>query len=152
VISKVGKAEDIRCGLISTITPKALQDQRSGWRKFGFMTRMLPVSYSYSQPTIDAIFNSILQHQYRQEQPFNPNLPNTDTSVKLPENIAADTEILARFLAQAEGTYGFRYQKQLQTLMMGSALFNGRKEVTKDDYDFISGLTLTYFNLNCKAI
>jgi len=153
-ISKVvgNKASDVRCGLISTITPKALGDQRSGWKKFGFMSRMLPVSYSYSISTIDAIFKSILQHQYRHEKPFNPKLPDIDQEVDLPIEFADKTEILARFMGEAEDLYGFRYQKQLQTLMMGSALYNGRHEVNGDDYDFITSLTLDYFNLRCKPI
>jgi hypothetical protein len=113
---------------------------------------MLPVSYSYSASTVDAFFESILQHQYRQETPFNPKLPDTDIEVKLSEDLTSDANILARFLAQAEGIYGFRYQKQLQTLMMGSALYNGRAEVNKEDYDFVTSLTFDYFNLNCKPI
>jgi hypothetical protein len=102
VSQKATKVEDVRCGLITTVTPATLKDQRTGWRKFGFMSRMLPVSYSYSVPTIDAIFNSILKKQYRQETPFKLNLPDQDIEILLPENWAAEAEILARFLAQIE--------------------------------------------------
>ena len=151
-VSKVGKSEDLRCGLITTVTPQALKDQRAGWRKFGFMTRLLPVSYSYSASTIDAIFESILKHQYRQESAFNPKLPTTDVVVELPEDLANDANLLARFLAQSEGIYGFRYQRQLQTLMMGSAMYEGRTKVEKKDYEFITTLTFNYFNLDCKPI
>jgi len=152
VVDKVAKAEDLRCGLISTITPAALKDQRAGWRKFGFMSRMLPVSYSYSMSTVDAIFQSIRNHQYRGERPFHPKLPHTDVEVTLSCDLADSVNILARFLASAEGLYGFRYQKQLQTLMMGSALYNGRTEVNKEDLDFIESFTLDHFNTNCKAL
>lgn len=152
VVDKVAKTEDLRCGLISTITPAALNDQRSGWKKFGFMSRLLPVSYGYSASTVDAIFQSILIHQYKQEKPFNTKLPDNDAEVKLPETYATNASMLARFLAQAEGIYGFRYQKQLQTLMMGCALYHGRSEVNDDDYKFISGLAINYFSLDCKPI
>ncbi|MBN2185936.1 MAG: hypothetical protein JW732_00570 [Dehalococcoidia bacterium] len=148
----MGKAEDIRCGLITTITPEALRDQRAGWKKFGFMTRMLPVSYSYSASTVDAIFESILKHQYRGETPFNSKLPDCDVMVSLPTDLTSEANILARLIAQAEGFYGFRYQKQLQTLMMGSALYKGRGEVNKEDYDFVARLTFDYFNTNCNPI
>lgn len=152
-VTKTAKtAQGLRCGLISTITPAALDDQRAGWRKFGFMTRMLPVSYSYSQTTVDEIFESILKHQYRQEQPYAITLPDHDIPVELPPRIAEEANILVRFLAQNEGTYGFRYQKEIQTLTMGSALFNGRDIVTKDDYEFLSRLTFFYLNTACKPI
>jgi hypothetical protein len=151
-VSKVGKAEDIRCGLITTITPAALRDQRTCWRKFGFMTRMLPVSYSYSAPTVDAIFESMMSHQYRREPSFSPGLPTDDVEVTLPEDLARDVNLLVRFLAMAENIYGFRYQRQLQTLMMGSALYNGRKEVNREDYDFVARLPANYLNLDCRPI
>ena len=89
-VSKTAKAEDLRCGLITTITPAALRDQRAGWRKFGCMTRMLPVSYSYSTSTVDAIYEAILKRQYRQESPFNIKLPDQDMEIIIPEKTASE--------------------------------------------------------------
>jgi len=152
VVDKTAKAEDLRCGLITTITPAALNDQRAGWRKFGFMSRMLPVSYSYSATTVDAIFESICSHQYRHEAPFHAKLPSSDQQVVMPLDLTNEVNVLARFLATAEGLYGFRHQKQLQTLMMGSALYNGRTEVNREDLNFIRDLTLNHFNTNCNAL
>ena len=144
-VQKTAKVEDLRCGLITTITPAALRDQRGGWRKFGFMSRLLPVSYSYSQGTIREIFQSILRHQYRREQPFATKLPDQDLEVHLPENFAGKIQSYAIIFGQAQQLYGFRLQKQLQTLMMGSALYHGRDEVNQEDFDFVRNTVLDYF-------
>ena len=152
VTTRVTTVENLRCGLIATITPDALEDQRAGWRKFGFMSRLLPVSYSYTVDTIGKIYQSILDHQYRQEKPVDPKLPNTDVAVYLPRQFAEAIKPYSMLAAQAEELYGFRIQKQFQTLMMGAALFNGRQTVTEDDYDLIVKLIPKYFNTNCNPV
>lgn len=153
VTNKKAKVDDLRCGLISTITPDALRDQRGGWRKFGFMSRMLPVSYSYSTGTVNKIFDSICSHQYRIESPLTKTLPDQDIVVTVPDYNYMDTlRTLSRVLANVDQLYGFRYQRQLQTLMMASALYDGRTEVNKEDLDFVESLTFDHFNLDCRPI
>jgi hypothetical protein len=48
-------AKPIRCGLIAAITSEEFSDRRHKWERLGFLSRMLPFSYSYSTPTVSKI-------------------------------------------------------------------------------------------------
>ena len=49
------KVEGLNVGLISTITPSILNDSRHRWTRMGFLSRMLPVAYKYSQETAQKV-------------------------------------------------------------------------------------------------
>ena len=129
--------EGLNVGIISTITPEVLRDTRHRWTRMGFLSRMLPIAYRYSQETAQKILESITQREYYQEQPKQLNFPLEKQEVDLPKEQAKKLlPLTKRFnegLDEAERLYGFRYQKQLQVLLEAHALMNGRNKVTDED-------------------
>ena len=153
------KETGLNIGLISTMTPSVLQDRRHGWSRIGFLSRMVPVSYKYSQQTAQKILVSITHQEYHKEKPKALTLPTETAKVALPPRLAkkmlsftrqhaqAEAELNRvemyeglRMLHEAEELYGFRYQKQLQVMLKSRALMKGREEVTQEDVDALGSL------------
>ena len=142
----------IRCGLIAAIASDEFADRRHRWERLGFLSRMIPFSYSYDTPTVNKIFRHIVGLDYLAEKDIQLNLPEENKSIKLPaklaETILPSTTAIAK---QVQGAYGFRLQKQFQALLQASALDHKRRIVNKDDVQRILAL-MDWVNLNESPI
>ena len=125
----------VRCGLISAITKAELDDQRHHWGRIGFLSRIIPFSYSYSILTVKKIFDSILGLQYLDDRPIQLRLPKHNVRISLPRKYAQSIVPSTAVIAKAQDTYGFRLQKQFQALLQASALEKCRKSVNSQDVD-----------------
>jgi hypothetical protein len=67
-------------GIIGCIAPNPLEDNRRHWKNIGFMSRMIPFSWSYSKDSIKAIEESIQYQQYHEDKPIVLELPVKTTS------------------------------------------------------------------------
>ncbi|MBI4896084.1 MAG: hypothetical protein HY832_00870 [Candidatus Aenigmarchaeota archaeon] len=130
----------VRCGLITAITRGELHDRRHQWHRMGFLSRCVPFSYSLSPATVQKIFASIVKQEYRQEQQIRLALPKRPKDIVLPESISEQLALDTKVIAEAQDTYGFRLQKQFQTLLKASALLNKRTLVTEDDLKTVQDL------------
>lgn len=145
-----------RCNLITCIAKEFLEDRRHRWTKVGFMSRVIPVSYEYGASSIYAIMQSIARREYRNEENFsNLNFPDEPIEINLPEEIALKIASYAPQIVDAghfaHALYGFRLQKQLQTLCMANTLLEGRE--TTNDFDFDTIVTLgDFMNFNYRQI
>jgi len=149
--------EKVKCGIIAGITPGVLMDARHHWARAGFMSRLVPVSWTYSEPTRVAIFDFITERKYTKELPWDFTLPSEDIEVHLDSELARKLipysyqhVEYARQIKADEG-YGFRFQQHLQRFAMSSALAEGRQEVTQFDVDKIISLS-RFMNLRQEAI
>jgi hypothetical protein len=132
-----------RVGLLTSITPEYLADRRHRLIHAGFMSRMLPVCYSYSEATAGRIRQYLASRSYHQEEGgITLQLPEDLRDIQLPLPMTERIIERASVLGQATETYGFRYQRQLQVLAMANALKCGRDTVNQEDIDTI--LRLTY--------
>ena len=138
----------VRCGLIATMAKGILHDGRHHWSRMGFMSRMLPISYTYNVNTQLNIHRSIANRAYLSDTPIQLSLPSEDVEVRLESTQAGDIITLASGLASIitsssnpERVYGFRLQKHLQRLVMASALKNDRDTVSQADVDYVRSLS-----------
>ena len=145
-----------RCNLITSIAKEFLDDRRHRWTKVGFMSRVIPVSYEYGASSVYAIMQSIARRDYRDEGMFaDLNFPNEPVEIELPDVIAQRIASYAPQIVDAghfaNTLYGFRLQKQLQTLCMANTLLDGREAVNDSDFDVIVGLG-DFMNFNYRQI
>jgi hypothetical protein len=133
VTHRVGIDKPVKCGLIAAITGDALGDQRHQWGRVGFLSRVIPFSYSYGAKTVKNVFDSIIGLDYMHDQNVTLNLPRSDTAIHLPMKHAKELLVSTTTIAKAQHTYGFRMQKQFQNLLMASALEQGRARVNSYD-------------------
>lgn len=141
----------VKCGLIACITPSELQDKRHKWAGQGFLSRLLPVSWSYSETTKVTIFNDILRREYRGESVWQYRFPQKPMEIGLSSSLAEKLLPYTYQFAQVEGIYGFRYQKHLQRLAMSNAIASERDIVIDEDIERVIGLS-KYLNLNFTAV
>ncbi len=129
--------EHVKCGIITAITTEELRDRRHGWERIGFLSRIVPFSYSYGIETVKKVFDYILGLDYLRESDSIElkRVPKEDKAIKLPRKYAQAILPSTTVIAQAEHTYGFRLQKQFQALLQASALEKGRVVVNMRDVD-----------------
>jgi len=138
----------VRCGLITTMAQGILLDGRHHWARMGFMSRMLPISYTYNASTQLDIHRSIANRDYLSDTPMQLDLPREDVEIRLQSPQTDDLITLASGLNSIiassnnpERVYGFRLQRHLQRLAMASALKHGRNIVTQEDLDYLRSLS-----------
>lgn len=148
-ISLFGMSKDFkgkRAGVITATTKDSYAQHKKKWASMGFSSRILIVSYDYSDATRESVFEFIQNRKYitSAKEPFS--LPTRNVAVTFsPE--------LAKKLRSKDST--FRSQKQLQTLAMSSALERSLTAenvvVTDEDIQRVKRLS-KFFNLKFTKI
>lgn len=121
-----------KVGVLMGITPSFYNSKKGSWRKTGFMTRFLPVSFRYGNDTQITIHNGILNGQAI-ITPRPIILPKILRPITIPLPQGMKLKDVAIICGAQNGTYGFRYHKSLRTLAKASALQGGRNSV--NDFD-----------------
>jgi len=145
------KFENLKCGIITSIPQDDFKMSRKNWRRIGFLSRCIPVSYTYPQSSVIQILQSIAKEGLYILSERKVTLPEKDVYIKESKEINERLIPISIVFQQAEKVYGFRKQKQLQTLMMANALRSGRHEVNESDYKKVLDLS-DYMNLDFKEV
>lgn len=143
--------QPVKCGIIACITPQQLRDKRHRWLGLGFMSRLVPISWSYSDTVRLEILDFITERKYRADSRWSFKFPDKDVEVELPPKLAKQLLPHTDSFAKAQSTYGFRHQKHLQRLAMASAIADGRSIVKQGDIDKVISLT-KFLNLKENSI
>lgn len=124
-----------RIGVLMAITPQFFVSRQGGWRRTGFLTRFLPISYKYSKNTVHAVHNAIRNgHHPPKPQPLETgNGPAFNRAVSIPEKESLLIQTRAEALGEAMQVYGFRYQRALRSLAKAQATIMGRNTVSFTD-------------------
>jgi hypothetical protein len=123
--------KDRRCGLLTATTSDSFLKNQKQWDSIGFISRMLVVSYSYSNGTKADIFDYIFNRKYLKEKLTKEKMPKKKSKIILPLDLAKQLK---------DKDTDFRKQKQLQVLSMARALVHGRKEVIQKDINEVNSM------------
>lgn len=121
-----------RIGCLMALTPAFFKSKRGRWRETGFMTRFLPVSFTYSEDTKHTV-HKFIAAGYQLPAPHPEKLPEFASQVSMPDKISRTIISRAEELGDTMRTYGFRYQKSMRALAKAQALLNKRGVVTDAD-------------------
>lgn len=121
----------ILCNVLTAITKDLYARHHQLWRSYGFDTRFITLSYQYTPQQIDCIFDFIAEQNHierkMQKISFTPQeITITTAQIKQFQKIV-------RKVAIENGTYGFRLQASLQTILKTSALLDNRSAVDEKD-------------------
>ncbi|MEM5784739.1 MAG: hypothetical protein QXF15_03320 [Candidatus Aenigmatarchaeota archaeon] len=141
----------LRVGIATAITRSALTNEIKVWKKLGFMSRFLPISFSYTAEQIK---------QIRREIFSNSDYDNDKNKIKL--NLkCSEVKCSSKFydyfdsyivnFAKAYSLYGFRLTAQIKSLLMGSALLRNSKRVTMTDVKKLLNL-MKWINLDFNVV
>jgi len=140
----------IRCGLITSITPEAFRRREKYWGEIGFMSRLIPITYKYSEKTKNEIHEYIKSGKYEKEvEKFKIPKRIKDVAINPDfegELILAETRLRNSLLGNPTG---FRLHKQLRVL--AKAIAYPKKVVQKKDVDKLKELS-EFINFNYKEI
>jgi hypothetical protein len=136
----------ILANVITALVYHEILDKRRRWLQLGFLSRFVPLSFSYSAETKDKIRDYIRGRDYKNDSPNDENIGIKPESVALTDEMAQKLQnitmsALLRFKEQ--NLTGFRLQRQLQVLAMASALTRGKQEVEEVDIELIR--EISYF-------
>lgn len=126
--------EPLKVGLITTTTVKELEDKRRGWLGIGFISRMLPITFSYTSIDIIQILEDLANSRLEEIKPEKIKLKT--------KGIEENAAIFKRLIPYAqnidrsstEKPIPFRRLKQLEIFLMANALLNNRMTVTEADF------------------
>lgn len=130
----------VRCGLITCIsTPDyarsvaSIHGKRSVGETVGFFSRMLPVSYRYSQDSVKDILSALAEGAHNRGSHTTLLALPVKQTVMRAAHYGPVLDRWAADLKDVTDTYGFRRWKQLESLLMASALYDKRNEVSGAD-------------------
>lgn len=132
-----------RLGALMSVTPAFYRGKAGNWRKTGFMTRFLPVRFSYSEKTVMLIHRSISNGGSLPDAKPEV-LPTLAQMVKLEARHADMIGAIAQRLGAQNEVYGFRFHRVLRTLAKARALQDGRSHVSKKDVEKIEEWSLFF--------
>lgn len=140
----------IIANFLTALTTDELNDKRHKWTKTGFLSRFLPISFSYSEKTKQQIREYIKDRMYNKEEPANFKIEH-QRQINLPIDIANKIEEISLDISEKNNILGFRLQRQLQVLTMANAFSNERSLVSMDDYKEIKHLS-RFINFNFSEV
>jgi len=136
-------------GVIVCLSQQEFKDKEKLWFRIGLMSRLVPVSYDYTEATKKEIFKYIKKRRYHREVKVKLDFPGSSSEILLPQRYADEMEVWAKEQVTGTELYGFRWQRHFQRLAMANALRCHRKLVTKEDVDLIDRLR-KYMNTECR--
>jgi len=123
-----------RANLLTAMTPGMLAGRAGRWRRLGFLRRMLPVNYTYSDVTAKKIHESIRTGEYHSKAPTF-SLPVTDPQiVTISREWSQRIEDLAIFVSSRLENRGFTAHKFFRVFCQAHSLMNKRNAVNEQDY------------------
>lgn len=134
-VSEKEKNYAVKCGVVTCITKNEYSKRKKRWQSLGFLSRFLPIQYRYSSGYVNNILTGISEGVNVVNHEINLNFPDKKQTVKLPEDISKPLIPLAKAISASIDAYGIRLLKIFNALLKANALKNGRKIVTKQDYD-----------------
>lgn len=142
---------EVKVGLITSIAKIPFFEKKHRWSSVGFLSRVLPVSYSYTLPTRLEILEFVENQKHLEEALEKLKFNKKPRRVILPYEYAKMLEPYTLSVAKAQEIYGFRIQKQFQTMLKSIAYLRGSDVVETQDFDKFKEI-VTYVNLDFNKV
>lgn len=141
-------------GVIGCLPFSVFKDRRSSWREMGFISRMVPFSYSYSAEIVATIKNSI--DKTRPPRPKARTMPDIVKPNPIDVHMMGAHTRIVRALADARaaklGQIGIRLLKHYHVIVRAHAILHKRRTVTRDDIDFLRAIDQYVSITECKPL
>jgi hypothetical protein len=149
----------VRLNIVACVTERELFSHINQWGQIGFLSRVVPFSYSYSTEQVRKIFEEIMKGEHKTEFQFlfkgkQPKEKKIELSKNLAEKIRVNitSELAKKFsFKTGEQIIGLRFQKNLQTLAKASAYLDKRDKVSIKDVNKLIRLS-NWFNYDLNPL
>lgn len=130
-----------RGAMVTATTRASFSQHKKEWENTGFLSRLIVVSYNYSDKTMQEIQEFIACEGDKKKE--YETIKSSEVDIKF------NKEINKKLIPYCRGD--LRKQKQLQTLCKANALLEGRKSVAEKDFEEVMKLR-KFINYNFKEI
>ncbi len=141
----------VRAGLITATTNASYRDFRTSWRNTGFLSRLLPFSFSHSVETTSRIMDAIDAKQPDPIDRVNLRIAKKPKEIHCPRHLLRQLRAYEELLSRSTGSLPYRHQIQLNAITESHAILRGDAEIRQEDIDAIARLS-NWMNYDFKEI
>jgi len=121
------------------------------WKGTGFLSRLLPLSFSHSVATTKRIMDDIDAKRPDSIGKVKLVIKRQPKPIKTPENMLRQLRAYEESLSASTGSLPYRHQIQLNAITESLAIIRGHGKVTQEDIDTIANLS-KWVNYDFKEI
>lgn len=115
-------------GVIACMPRDAFEKNKLNWMASGFLSRFKIITYKYSEKTVDAILDNIMNNYSAVEEEIELKFPEKKAKIEIPKDVAKACRALSTELSEELRTkralYGFRELKNILTLVASETLLD----------------------------
>ena len=141
----------VRAGLITATTHSSYNEFKRQWKGTGFLSRLLPFSFSHSAETTRNIMNSIDARLPDLIENVRFKVVRKPKDVVCPEHLLRQLRAYEELLSRSSGSQPYRHQIQLNSITEVLAVLRGKNEVNQEDIDTIAELS-NWINYDFKEL
>lgn len=141
----------VKAGLITAATNSSYEEFKEAWKSSGFLSRLLPFSFSHSVTTMKRIMEDIDARKPDPIEGVKFKVNKHPKTVECPERLLRQLRAYEELLARCTGSMPYRHQIQLNTITEALAVIRGRAQITQDDIDTIAWLS-NWINYDFKEV
>lgn len=127
-------------GIIGCIPFRTFNDHRSKWRELGFVSRMVPFAYQYSDELVAEIKDSIDAGLHGVNSKPRRKMPRASrgmVEIRCAPNFSREIRRVSDARAKQLGELGIRLLRNYHSLARAHALLHNRRTVKRDDLTFL---------------
>jgi hypothetical protein len=141
----------VRAGLITATTQTSYGEFRRQWKGTGFLSRLLPFSFSHSVETTKTIMDNIDARLSDPIEKVKFKVVRKPKSVLCPEHMLRQLRLYKKILSNDTGSQPYRHQIQLNSITEALAVLLRKREVNQEDIDKIAELS-NWINYDFKEL
>lgn len=141
----------VRAGLITATTHSSYEVFKRQWKNTGFLSRLLPFSFSHSVATTKKIMCSIDAKSLDMIETVKFQIRKRPRTVNCPESLLRQLHAYEELLSKSTGSLPYRHQIQLIAVTEALAVLRGGKQVTQEDIDAVAWLS-NWINYDFKEL
>jgi hypothetical protein len=141
----------IRAGLITAITNSSYAGFKESWKRTGFLSRLLPLSFSHSAETKLRIMDDIDARKPHCITETRFKVVKRPKKVKAPESLLRQLRAYEEMFSKSTDSLPYRHQIQLNAITESLAIIKSHDEIIQDDIDTVAWLS-NWINYDFKEI
>jgi hypothetical protein len=143
--------KSVRAGLITAVTHSCYEGFHKAWKRTGFLSRLLPFSFSHSVATTASIMKAIDTKKPDPIETVKMIVKKRPKKVFCPEHLLRQLHVCEELLSKSTGSLPYRHQIQLNAITEALSVLRGDNEIRQVDIDKIMELS-KWINYDFKEI
>ena len=141
----------VKAGLVTATTSSSFEAFHKAWKSTGFLSRLLPFSFSHCVSTTKGIMDAIDSRKADPIEDVKFAIVRKPKAVVCPEVLLRQLRVCEELLSKSTGSLPYRQQIQLNAITEALATLKGESTVTQEDIDTVVWLS-KWINYDFKEL